>query len=210
MTYSLVPRTCFQVIDLILSSTSPENKSLQSLTHLSTELTWIHSTLSSLDLRGVRFAICTPRPGRMFISSKSGPSLSSSTTSHPRYFIPVIFCTCTDRESISSQNGSLIHLTSQIPGIVFTTFDHFVIKVSLPVQMSIQTQHAPACRLAFPSDSAVGTRSIAITGTMLYTMTRMSGSQNFQRRSTSFAITIFFSIITLSLQPEREKNPSSI
>jgi len=94
--------------------------------------------------------------------------------------------------------------------MVFTILEPLVIKVSLQVHISIQTQHAPACKLAFPSDSAVGTRSIAITGTMLYTMTRMSGSPNFQRSSTSLAITIFFSIITLSLPPESEKNQSSI
>jgi hypothetical protein len=54
--YSFDQITFFQDIFLIFSSISQENKSLQSLTHFSTEFTNNHSTLSNLSFNGAKFA----------------------------------------------------------------------------------------------------------------------------------------------------------
>jgi hypothetical protein len=56
--------------------------------------------------------------------------------------------------------------------------------VSFQLQISIHTQQAQACKCAFHFELAVGTLSIAITGTLLKTITLISGNQNFQSNST--------------------------
>lgn len=47
--------------------------------------------------------------------------------------------------------------------------------VVVPRDKSIPTPIPPICKFALPPDSSVGRRSIAITGTWLYTITRISG-----------------------------------
>jgi len=89
--YSLAQTTFFQEIFLIFSSISQENKSLPSLTHLSTLFTNIHSTFSSLSFNGALFATCTSKPGLIFISNTNGQNVLSKTISQPTYHI---FVTC--------------------------------------------------------------------------------------------------------------------
>jgi hypothetical protein len=89
--YSFEPTTFFQEILLIFSSISPENKSLQILTHFSTEFTKIHSTFFNLSFNGAIFASCTSSQGLIFTSKIKGPSFLSRTISQPIY---QIFVTC--------------------------------------------------------------------------------------------------------------------
>jgi hypothetical protein len=122
----------------------------------------------------------------------------------------VCFCTLTANVNTFSQKGSLIHLTSHIQGIDFINFHFREIKVNFQVHISIHTQQAQACRFAFQEDLLVGTLSIAITGIILYTITLISGNQNFPSKSICGSRTIFLSTKTLSLNQEREKNQSII
>jgi hypothetical protein len=202
--YSLEPTTFFQVIFLIFSSISQENKSLQILTHFSTEFTKIHSTFFNLSFNGAIFASCTSSQGLIFTSKIKGQSCLSRTISHQIYQIFVTCCVLIARFKALSQEGSFSHLTSQIPGIDLIIFHLYVINVSFQVQISIHTQQAQACKFAFHFDSFVGTLSIAITGTILKAIILISGNQYFQRSSISSSSSIFFSIITLSLFQERE------
>jgi len=76
--------------------------------------------------------------------------------------------------------------------------------VIFPLQISTQSQQAHICRFAFHLEFAVGTLIIAITGTLLKTITLISGSQNFQSNSIEWSKIIFLSKIALSLEPESE------